>query len=118
MAKTTGEYKHRYLLLPCVREPQAENGEEAEAWPDPPGQDRYYYAAHEGLSAGEQIVQGLAQSTGTRKAKIKGRLLPINAGDRLKDVVTNELYRVTGIVRDWSETILTLERAQLQTIPR
>lgn len=120
MAKSTatGEYKHRYLLLPCVLEPQGDNGEEVPTWPDPPAESRYYYANHPELSAGEQIVQGLAQSTGTRKAKIRGKTLPIQATDVLKDVVTGELYRVAGIVRDWSETILTLERAQLQTQAR
>lgn len=120
MAKrtATGEYKHRYLLLPCVREPQGDNGEEAETWPDPPAEDRYYYASHEGLSTGEQIVQGLAQSIGTRKAKVRGKTLPIYAGDRMKDVVTGELYRVAGILRDFAETVLTLERAQLQTQAR
>ena len=117
-ATETGEYKHRYLLLPCVREPQGDNGEEAETWPDPPAVDRYYYAAHDSFSTGEQIVQGLAQSVGTRKAKIKGKTLPILSGDRMKDVVTGELYRVAGILRDFAETILTLDRAQLQTVAR
>ncbi len=115
MAKSLGEYKHRFLLLPCVLVDQAANGQEVSTWPDPPATEKYYQARRLALTGGEQIVQGLSQSTGTQKIGIRGGNLPIAAVDRLKNVITGELWSIIGVARDWDETVLTLERAQMQT---
>lgn len=116
MAKRkTGEFNLRIVHLPVVLTAQAVNGEVVPTWPDPPATLREYYAARDALSGGEQIVQGLNQSTGAEKWRIKGRAIPMSVSDRLKKKYTGELFNVTGVMRDTAETIINVERVHQQT---
>ena len=116
MAKTrTGKYNLRIERLPVVYAAQTANGEEVPSWPDPtPAQE--YFAARLNLTGGEQIVQGLRNSTGSMKLSIKGRAIPFNAADRVRVKVTGELFNITGMSRDTGETILLIERVIQQTV--
>lgn len=112
----TGQYRIRMSILPVVRAPQGANGEEVESWPDPPaGGERSYFAARDELSGGEEIVAGLRQSTGLMKLRIKGRSIPVTDSDRLKNKATGELFNITGVAREYTDTVLTVMRVPQQT---
>jgi len=112
----TGRYRDVASVLPRVLAAQGANGEQAESWPDPPaGGERLYPAARDALTGGELIVQGLRQSTGALKLRIKGRAIPVAASDRVKLVATGELFNVTGVAREHADTVLLVERAAQQT---
>lgn len=116
MAKSrTGAFNLRIVHLPVAYAAQAANGEEVPSWPDPPTILREYYAAREAMSGGEQIVQGLRNSTGGMKLRIKGRSIRMNDADRVKNKYTGEVFHVTGIMRDTDSTILNVERVVQQT---
>jgi head-tail adaptor len=110
--KTLGEYRTRLLHQKRELEPQGANGEEAESFADL----LEYWAVRDQLSGGELITQGLAQNTGGMRLRIRGGSLPISAEDRLKNVVTDEVWRITGVAREDAETVLTCERQHQQTV--
>lgn len=109
------EYNLRFLVLPRVLAAQAVNGEKVESWPDPPATSQYYFAAREGMSGAEQIVQGLRMTTGALKVRIKGRTAAVLATGRMKNVATGEVFNVVGVYRDFAETVVNLERVTQQS---
>jgi head-tail adaptor len=110
MAKA-GEYDLRVTILPRVLAAKATSGEEVPSWPGP-GND--YFAAREGLSAGETIAQGVAQATGSMKLRIRGRAIAVAAEDRLQKKATGELFNITGVWREKGETVILCERVHQQ----
>lgn len=109
---TAGEFDLRVTILPRVLADQAANGEEAESWPGP-GTD--YFAARDSVTAGEDISQGIRQSTGGMKVRIRGRAIPVAATDRLVKKATGEVFEVVGVAREKAETVLTCERVRQST---
>jgi hypothetical protein len=112
----TGEFNLRVVILRYTRGAKQANGEDLETWPDPADGTNEYYAARETLSAGEDIVQGIRNSTGSMKLRIKGRRIPVAAVDRLKVKSTGEVFEVTAVSRDSAETILSVERVRSQAV--
>lgn len=116
MARTrtkAGEYDLRVTILARVLAAALPSGEEVESWPGP-GAD--YFAARDTLTAGETIAQGVRQSEGGMKLRIRGRAIPVNAADRLKKKATGELYAITGVWREKEDTVLLCERVQQQAV--
>lgn len=111
----TGEFNLRVVILRRVVGAKQPNGEDLETWPDPDAGTNEYFAARESLSAGEDIIQGIRNSTGTMKLRIKGRSIPLDARDRVKVKHTGEVFEITGLSRDGAETVLTVERLRSQT---
>lgn len=91
-----------------------DNGEDAQSWPETGAQG--YFAARETLTAGEDIMQGINNATGSMKLRIKGRAIPVDAFDRLKVKHTGELFHVVGVFRDGAETVVSVERLRSQTV--
>lgn len=115
LSKPTSQYRLRLTILPRVLAAQGPNGEEAESWPAPSSS---YSAARESLNAGEQIAQGMAVSTGMQKLRIKGRAIAVRDVDRIKFEATGEVFNVTSVSREFSDTLLTVERVPQQTVPQ
>lgn len=107
----TGQYDLRVTILPCVYAAPGGNNESAPSWPGP-GRD--YSASRDTITAGEDIAQGIRQSTGGMRVRIKGGRIAVNAADRVRNKVTGELWEVVGVARERGETVLTLERARSQ----
>lgn len=114
MAKT-GRFDLRIVRLARVLAAQSANGEEVESFPDPTPGSEEYFASREALSGGEQIVQGLRQSMGAMKLRIKGRAIAFDAFDRVKVKHTGEVFAVTSLYRDRADTVLVVERVHQQT---
>jgi hypothetical protein len=116
--KATGQYRWRVVVLARVPGQKLASGEVPESWPDPAPGTGEYQAARDGFTAGETIVQGIRQSEGAMKFRIKGAKIPVSAADRLKLKTTGELFNVTGVSRDEGEyeTILTVERLHQQSV--
>jgi head-tail adaptor len=111
----TGRYRLRIVVLRRVAGAQGANGETAFTWPETPESKRYF-AAEDALGAGETIVQGIRQSTGSKRLRIKGRSIAIAAVDRIKVVPGGELYDVTGVFRERADTVISVERVQPQSV--
>ena len=113
----SGEYTLRIGVYPRVLATQAKNGQEPESWPN---EHKRYSARPENLNSGEQIQQGVSQSTGMRKLRIRGAKIPIAAVDRIKIVQSGEWYNVTAVSRDFDtdDTILSAERVPQQSTPQ
>lgn len=111
MAKS-GEFDLRVTILARVLADQGANGEEVESWPEP-GSD--YFAARDAITAGEDISQGIRQSTGGMKLRIKGRAITVSASDRLVKKATGEVFEIVGVAREKAETVLTCERVRQST---
>lgn len=111
MAKA-GEFDLRVTILPRVLASQSANGEEVESWPGP-GTD--YFAARDAVTAGEDISQGIRQSTGGLRLRIKGRAITVSAADRVTKKATGEVFEVVGVAREKAETVLTCERVRQST---
>lgn len=112
----TSKYRLRIVVLPVARTRNEANNEDVEDWPERGGKP--YFASRESLSGGEEIAQGLRQSTGGMSLRIRGRAIPISASDRVKIKATGELYSVTGVSRDDDETIVQIERVTGQETPQ
>lgn len=114
MARVTGEFRLRVMHLPRILQPQSKSGQEREEWA---ASGRKYYVAIEGPNVGEQMLQGVNQSTNIQRWRIKGRKIPIRDVDRMKDVVSGVIYNVTGVGRadDAPDTLLTVQQAAQQT---
>ncbi len=113
-----GKFNLYVRLYPCVFEEKGANAEEAPTWPEPAAGVGFYFAAEDELSAGETIAQGVRQSTGAKKLRIRGSSITVAATDRLMVVESEELFEVTGVSRDIAagETRLNVERAQRETV--
>lgn len=111
----TGRYNLRVVVQRRALGSKGSNGEDAATWPDPDAGTHEYSAARESLTAGETIVQGLANSTGGMRLRIKGRSIPVAAYDRVKVKATGEVFEVTGVSRDEAETVLSLDRVRSQS---
>lgn len=86
------------------------NGEDVEEWPEPPEGTGRYSARRLALSAGEEIRQGVKESTSFIKLAIRGHKIPVEAVDRVRLEPDGPTYRLTGPpVRERRETILQLE---------
>ena len=109
-----GDYIIRLQVLPRVLGTSATNNEGLESWPS---EGAAYSAATEAMNSVEQLSQGIAASTGSKKYRIRGRNIPIATVDRIKIVATGEIYNVTGVSRDYdtNDTILNVERVTQQT---
>lgn len=112
--RRAGRYDLRVVILRRLRGAKQSNGAYAETWPDPDHGTGEYFAARDSLSSGEQIVQGLRNSTGGMRLRIKGRTIPVDARDRLRVKSTGEEYEVTGVHRDGIDTVLAVERVRGQ----
>ena len=112
----TGRFNLRIRVLRRLPGSKGANGEVGETWPDPGAGVAEYGAARVSMSAGETIVQGIRNSTGSMNLRIKGRAVPVDARDRVKVVSTGELFEVTGCYRDEAETVLTVERLRSQSV--
>jgi head-tail adaptor len=106
-----GRYDLRVTILPRKVAAQAGNGEQVESWPGP---GRNYFAARDSITAGEDIAQGIRQSTGGMRVRIRGRAIPVSAADRVVKVATGEVFDVVGVAREKGETVLTCERVRDQ----
>lgn len=107
----TGRYDLRITILTRKLAEQAGNGELPESWPGP---GRNYFAARDSITAGEDIAQGIRQSTGGMRVRIKGRAIPVSAADRVVKVATGEVFDVVGVAREKGETVITCERVRDQ----
>ncbi len=114
--KSTGQYRWRLVILTRAIGAKGANAEDAETWPDPAPGTNEYQAARDNFTAGEVIIQGLRQSTGSMKFRIKGGSIAVTAADRVRIKTSGELFNVTAVSRDEGtyETILTLERVHQQ----
>lgn len=115
MPLPAGRYNVRVVVLTVSRAAQATNGEEVESWPDPAARTNEYWAAVEALSGGEQIIQGLRNSTGGMRLRIRGESIPVTASDRVRKKATGETFAVTGMWRNDGETFLNVERVIQQS---
>lgn len=115
--KNIGDYQLRLSVLPMALGPKGANGERPETWPDSGG--KRYSASEEVMTGGEQLTQGIRGTTGFRKVRIPGSMIPVQAVDRVK-LATDEIYNVTGVARDYTanETVLTLDRVAQQSQPQ
>lgn len=113
MAKV-GQYDLRVTVLARVLAAQSQNGEEVESWPEP-GTD--YFAARDTITAGEDIAQGIRQSTGGMRLRIRGRAITVSASDRLVKKATGEVYDIVGVAREKEDTVLIVERVT-QSLPQ
>lgn len=113
--RRTGRYDLRITILRRVQGEKGSNGAYAETWPDPDHGTGEYFAARDGLSAGEQIVQGIRNSTGAMKLRVKGRTIPVDARDRIRVKSTGEVFEVTGVYRDSTDTVINVDRMRGQS---
>lgn len=113
-ARKSGAFNLRIVVLRRVQGAKRANGEYAETWPDPDFGSGEYFAARDNLTSGEQIVQGLRNSTGGMRLRIKGRNIPVSAHDRIRVKKTGEEYEVVGAHEDGIDTVLTVERKRGQ----
>ena len=108
-----GQYRYRIVILSRVLAAKNASGEEVESWPDPPSGLNEYWAARDTQTAGETITQGLRQTTGSMKLRIKSpgtQGLPIYETDRLRLKTTGVVYAIAGVTREPGETVLDIER--------
>ena len=105
----------RIVVLTRVLGAATANNEQPESWPDPAAGTNEYFAARDALSSGETIVQGIRQSLGGMKLRIRGGSIPVTAMDRIRKKVTGEVFDVTGVSRERGETVITVERAAQST---
>lgn len=110
----TGRFNLRVLVLRRSVGSRRANNEAVETWPEEGALS--YSAARVSMSAGETIVQGIRNSTGSMNLRIKGRAVPVDARDRVKVDATGEVFEVTGCYRDEAETVLTVERLRSQSV--
>ena len=115
MALPAGRYNVRITILTVSRAAQATNGEEVESWPAHTAGTIEYWAAVEALSGGEQIVQGLRNSTGGMRLRIRGESIAVSASDHVKKKATGEEFAITGMWRNAGETFLNVERYAQQS---
>ena len=113
--RRTGRYDLRIVIQRRVLGERQGNGEYAETWPDPTPGDAEYFAQRDSLTSGEQIVQGIRNSTGGMRLRIKGRAIPVDANDRVKVKSTGEVYEVSGVHRDGIDTVISVERLRGQS---
>ncbi len=118
MSKAAGLYDLRIVVLTRELVDQADNGEEVETWPEPAAGENEYFAATDSLSAGETIAQGIRQSEGSMKLRIKGRSIPLSDADRIRKKVTGEVYAVRGMYRDKTDTVFMADRVHQQATGR
>lgn len=111
---STGKYRIRVVVLTRSLGLKGANGERAETWPTPSSGTNEYYAARDTLTAGETIAEGIRQTTGMMRLRIKGRAIAVTENDRLKIKATGEVFNVTGVAREFADTVLTVERAAQQ----
>ena len=115
--RATGLYNMRVMICARVAGSQSTaSGEIPATWPDPAAGTNEYFACQDVLSGGEQIIQGMNQSTGVMRLRIKGRSIAVATEDRLKLKVTGELFHITGVMRENADTVLTCERVFQQTV--
>lgn len=114
----TGKYRMRVIILARSLGSKGANGERAESWPDPTPGTNEYFAARDTLTSGETIADGIRQSTGAMKIRIKGRAITVAASDRVKIKTTGEVFNVVGVAREFADTVLSLERAAGQSTPQ
>lgn len=110
----TGQYNLRVVILRRILGAKQDNGEDAQSWPETGAKG--YYAAREALTAGEDILQGINNATGSMRLRIKGRAIPVDAYDRIKVKHTGELFEISGVSRDGAETVLSVDRLRSQTV--
>mgnify|MGYP001606427434 CR=1 FL=1 len=119
MKKTvSGKYRFRVVVLVRSLAAPAANGEQVESWPDPGDGSNEYWAARDVLTASETIAQGVRQSSGHMKLRIKGRSIAVTAVDRLRMVATGEVFNVSSVAREVADTVITVERAAQQSTPQ
>jgi head-tail adaptor len=106
-----GRYDLRVAIVARVLAAQGGNGEQTETWPGP---GKNYFAARDSVTAGEDIAQGIRQSTGGMRLRIRGRAIPVSAADRVVKATTGEVFEVVGVAREKGETVLTCERVRDQ----
>lgn len=86
------------------------NGEDETIWPDPPAGVGSYSARRLNLNAGEEIRQGVRESSTFLKLELRGRSIPVEAVDRVKLVTSGQIYRLTGPpIRERRHTVINLE---------
>jgi hypothetical protein len=108
-----GKFRHRIVILSRVLAPKNATGDEVESWPDPPAGQNEYWAARDTQTAGETIADGLRQTTGAMKLRLKSpgtQGLPIYETDRRRMKVTGVVYAIAGVSREPGETVLDVER--------
>jgi head-tail adaptor len=110
----TGQFNLRVVILRRVLGAKQDNGEDLQTWPEEGA--RGYYAARETLTAGEDIMQGINNATGSMKLRIKGRHITVDAFDRLMVKHTGEMFHIAGVSRDGAETVLSVDRVRSQTV--
>lgn len=110
----TGQYNLRIVVLRRVLGAKQDSGEDLQTWPEEGA--RGYFAAREALTAGEDILQGINNATGSMRLRIKGRSIEVAAYDRVKVKHTGELFEIAGVSRDGAETVLSVERLRSQTV--
>jgi hypothetical protein len=87
----------RIVHLPRVLDPvRRTNNEPVETWPDPIADSGRYSARPLALNAGEEIRQGVKESTNFLKLEIKGQKIPLKAFDRIRVVASGQLFRIVG----------------------
>lgn len=106
---SSAEYYLRIVVLPRVTTRRSGSNEPVEEWPENPDAKRYS-AKPLTLNAGEEIRQGVKESSDFLKLEIKGRAIPIEAVDRVKLLVGGRIYRlIAQPVRTRRETIISCE---------
>lgn len=110
----SGQYRMRIVILTESRAAKGSNGEEIPSWPDPAEGTGSYYAAIEQFAANEVIAQGQNHATGSKRLRIRGRRIAVTTNDRIRDKVTDEVFNVTGVVRDGMETVIDVSRVNSQ----
>lgn len=105
----SAEYYLRVKIIPrVVSLEKRDNAEDVETWPEEGGTS--YDAKPLSLTAGEEIREGVKEGSRFLKIEIKGRSFPVNEYDRLREVVSGQLFRITGKpVRLRRTTVLTCE---------
>lgn len=132
----TGKYDLRVVILRRVLADATDNNEQIPSWPQveqdidiesvdllqPPfvldgeRDPSEFFACRDSLNSGETIVQGLNQSLGGMRLRIKGRSIPVSAAYRVKVKHTGEMFHVTGVARENADTVLSVERMHSQTV--
>lgn len=106
----SAEYYIRFRILRRVVTGQLSNGEPDETWPAPADGVDHYSAKPLALNAGEEIRQGVKESTNFLKLQIKGRGIAIEAVDRIELLPSGQVFRLTAApVRLQRETVITCE---------
>lgn len=103
------EYSLRILIIPrTLTGVKLPSGEDEELWNDDTG--KRYSAKRLALNAGEEIRQGVRESSDFMKLEIRGRNVPVEATSRVKLVHNGREYRITAEpIRERRVTILSIE---------